>query len=274
MIGKHPELAVMKAPFMASGMFRWSVITMIMAAAVALVYVFEIAPKMRNKQAVRARAALGQNPWTPGKPKGPEVRYDGVLDKARDGTPLGEEDEPYRTLVRHIGTAKPDAPKQPWVTVDYPLFARHASELRGETVRITAMVVHTTPLRLDRPEGGVEWIHRTYLVDLSGDEGYVVDSTEPPPLFQRHALWGADAVFLKMATYEGQSGAKTAPFFVARQVRLVHESMAKDAVNMGTLIMGAAVMAVFAAIYFSARVRTRTPKAPKDPEPVPLAKKL
>ncbi len=266
--------AVAKAPLWAKREFRWLVIVAIMTLSVVAVVVFEIAPKMKDRGIARVRDVVsGKDAFVPGQPKSNEVLFDGVLDKAKDGLPTDAWDLPWCTVVKHLSTTKEEKFASSPLRVDYRHFAKYADELRGKAVRVTGLLVHSSPLRVERPEAGVEWIHRTYLVDLSGEEGYVVDHLRPPPPVDRRAVVSMDAMFIRMGTYGGGDGVKTAPMLVGYNLREVIEARTTDTWNMGTLAVGLAVMGVFAVILLSARLWRKEP-APMHARPVAIEKQL
>jgi hypothetical protein len=141
--------------------------------------------------------------------------------------------------------------------------------MRGETVKILALFLTSNPIRVDAAPGGVNFIHRTYLSDLSGSEGYVVDLLEPPGDLAKKTLVGLDAVFLKLATYEGKNGPVQAPLFLGKSLRTVKERMAEGpAANLsGGVILGVAIglmvlMLVLTSLMFRKSSKAPGPKGP------------
>ena len=246
-----------KIPMWATREFRWLIIIVVMSLSILAVLIFEIAPMTRAERppvpgAADPAALLPGEPAA--SPGAKEVRFDGILEKVKDSTPIEDQDQPYRTLVRHLARIRPEALAREARRIDYGTFTRTPSEVRGATTRILALFLESMPLRLDPPEGGVEWLHRTYLMDLSGSEGFVVDLVEPPPAVERRQLVSTDGVFLKIASYEGRKGSVQAPFFLGRSLRLVKEARHFNVWNVGSLIVAVAVLSVVAAIYMTMRL--------------------
>src|SRR5262249_15848760 len=100
------------------------------------------------------------------------VKYEGVLAKVKDGTPIDDQDEPYRYLIRSLSRMDAAQLAKETKTVDYKYYSKMPVEMRGETVKILALFLTSNPIRVDAAPGGVKFVHRTYLMDLRGDEGY------------------------------------------------------------------------------------------------------
>lgn len=248
-----------------------------MAVSTLAVYIFEIAPMLRGGGApdrpLRVPGPGNYVPKTAAAANEPKtVEFDGMLEKAKDSTPIKETDEPYNYLVRHVAKTDTEVLGKQAKRVDYALFSRIPSELRGQTARVMAMFVYSDPIRLHHAPGGVEWVYRTYLVDVSGTEGYVIDLIDKPPEIERRALVMTDAIFLKLGTYDGQRGPVQAPFLVGKALRPVKEVVKADSIDVGVVIV--AVLAVVASAVFTvwiirgARIRTK-PATPPPAERSP-----
>lgn len=214
--------------------FRRLLLVGIMGVAVLGVLIFDIGPKLTQRYE-REPKAKNPNAFVP-KPWGPdgrhELKYEGVLDKEQDGTPIDAQDEPYQYLVRSISRMDSAQVAKDAKAVDYQYYSKMPVEMRGQTVKLLALFLTSSPLRVDAAPGGVHFVHRTYLSDLSGSEGYVVDLIEPPPEdMARRTLVRLDAVFLKLGTYEGKKGPVQAPLFVGRSLHTVKEHTADSAVT-------------------------------------------
>jgi hypothetical protein len=254
-----------KKPLMATREFRWFLIAASVGFAALAVIIFEIVPKMRAAEAVSATMQAGAAHFKPraaGSADAPrEQRFDGFLDKAKDQTPIEIQDDTYFYLVRHLAKADAGAISKDAKRVDYKYFADVPSELRGQTVRLNALFLKTSALRLDQKQGDVEWIYRTYLTNGNGTEGFVVDFLERPPrLEERRDLVSMDAVFLKLGTYEGSKGPMQAPFFVGKSLRRVEGAAATSSVSFGTMVIGVAVVSGLLMVLLSIKIWTRSPE--------------
>jgi hypothetical protein len=200
-------------PTWATREFRRLLIVGVMGCAVIGVLVFDIAPKFSQKP-VKAVKAPGPDAYiphaaTPGETA--SLKYEGVLENVKDGSSIDDQEEPYKYLVRSLARMDAAHLSKEAKSVDYSYFSKLTGELRGQTVKILAMFLQSNPIRVDGAPGGVNFIHRTYLMDLSGDEGYVVDLLEAPGDLEPRTLVGLDAVFLKLGTYESKRGSPRVP---------------------------------------------------------------
>ena len=154
-------------------------------------------------------------------------------------------------------------------SVEYPYYSKLPAELRGQTVKVLALFLASNPIRVDGAPGGVNFIHRTYLMDLSGNEGYVVDLLEAPGELEARTLVGMDAVFLKLGTYESKKGSIQAPLFVGRSLRVVKERMAADPVARlsGGAVAAAGAVAMLVILGLTTWMfRKSSPKRPAPPQ--------
>jgi hypothetical protein len=257
-------------PTWATGEFRRSLLLFVMGFAVIGWLVFDVAPKFGRKPE-RAQKVQGPNDYVPQAAVPGEVRpmkYEGVLDKVKDGTSIDDQEESYQYLVRTLARMEPAVLSKEAKSVDYPYFSKLTPELRGQTVKILAMFLQSNPIRVDGAPGGVNFIHRTYLMDLSGNEGYVVDLLEPPGELEARTLVGMDAVFLKLGMYESKRGSVQAPLFVGRSLRVVKERVASDPVSqlsgMSLAVIGTTVMLVLLAL--TSLMFRKGPKRPAPPQ--------
>ena len=256
-----------KAPFWATRGFRRLLGAVVLAGAVPAVVIYEIIPE---REAIRAKAkAERAAETTPPPPGPPAVKVEGV----KDGTPIGEFDEPYRDVVRYLQGTIPGVLAKESRRIGYPLFQSSPGGQRGRVVRLLALYLKTDPIRPDPPIDGVEWIYQTYLADPSGEEGYVVDLIERPPDIRRRALTATDAVFLKLGTYENKKGVVQVPYFLGRGLTEVHDKGEADVWSGGGAILVAlATLAVLGVMLLSFRAsragpprRLALPKTPKPP---------
>src|SRR5438034_405464 len=162
--------------------FRRFVIGAEMGLAVIGVMVFQIAPKLSERPG-KAEKAVDPNAFVPkpavaGAPA--EMKFEGMLDKVKDGSSLDDQDASYQYLVRSLSRMDAAQVSKDAKTVDYQYYSKMPVEMRGQAVQILALFLTSNPIRVDAAPGGVKFIHRTYLSDLSGKEGYVVDLLEPP----------------------------------------------------------------------------------------------
>ncbi len=249
----------MRVPFWATPNFRWLVIGVVLSISVMVVFVFEIIPSL-NSRAKRPNTGLAPLPEGPRR-----IVFDGVLDKAKDGTPIDMTEEPYVRLVRHMQTTKPEDLDKGAKEYAYGHFSASPDRLRGETVKVIAILGDSYPLRLDKPIEGQEWIYHTIVVDLSGSEGYVFDltdydpATNPLPKFPPRSLVVVEGIFLKNATYpavgeDGKDVTRTAPFFVGKRLVPFHEKTAAAGTNLNMLVIALAGASVILVIFLSVRV--------------------
>jgi hypothetical protein len=220
---KTPLPADFRPPMWATKEFRRALLMGLMGCAVIGWLVVDIAPKF-NQKPVRAVRPVGPDTYVPraaAPGQDTPVRYEGVLAKVKDGTPIDDQDEPYQYLVRALARTEPATLAKDAKSVDYAYYSKLTEELRGQTVKVTALFLQSNPIRVDGAPGGVNFIHRTYLMDPQrGDEGFVVDLLEAPGELEPKSVVGIDAVFLKLGTYEGKKGAVLAPLFVGKSLHL------------------------------------------------------
>lgn len=237
--------------------FRWLIGGAFLLLGFMAVLIFEVGPALRKRemQSVRQSPA-GPNAFVPGH-KREQPPFDATLAETQDGVPIDAWDPAYTTLASRVSKAAPGEISKGALDVDYSHFAAHPAELRGRAVNVMALMAHHTPLRIEGAarDDTVQWVHRSYLVDLSGKEGYVVDCIEPLPPVERRGLVAVEAVFLRMATYEAQGGTKTVPLFVGRSMRVVHEARGSGTLTMGALVAGCGVSAICVVFLLSRRVR-------------------
>jgi hypothetical protein len=267
---KAPLPPDFKPPFWGTKDFRRLVLGGVLGLAVLGVLVFDIGPMLNSRPARVKKSdpnAFVPQPALAGQPR--EVKFEGVPDKAKDGTSIDDQDEPYQYLVRCLARMDAAQLSKDAKSVDYPYYSKMPVELRGQTVKILALFLKSSPIRVDAAPGGVNFIHRTYLSDLSGSEGYVVDLLEPPAEdLASRSLVGMDAVFLKLGTYEGKKGPVQAPLFLGKSLHLVKERMAADSVaNVpGWVVVSVAAGSMVVMLLITARMfRKSKPAAPKGP---------
>jgi len=268
-----PNLAT---PFWATRGFKFLVVSGVMAVALLAVLVFEIGPLMmgRVKPSEKTAKHSGPRAFVPRQtaelPPGEMLPFEGMLQKSKDGTPLdlteGTATEPYLYLVRTLAKVDGSSLSKDFKWVDYPLFGQVPDQIRGLSVRVEGLFLTSNPIRLEKEVNGIEWVYRTYLSDMSGQEGYVVDLLDrPSEKLKKRTPIGTDAVFLKLGTYEGNKGQVQAPFLVGKSLRVMHESAGTQASNAGTLVVGLAVGAVLLALYLTQRNWSR-PVLKKGPD--------
>lgn len=261
-----------KPPFWATRDFRLLVIGVVMGLAVISIMVFDIAPKLTERPGKAAKAvdpnAFVPKPAVAGAPV--EMKFEGMLDKVKDGTPLDDQDAAYQYLVRSLSRMDAAQIAKDAKSVEYQYYSKMPVEMRGQTVKIMGLFLRSNPIRVDAAPGGVNFIHRTYLVsDVSGSEGYVVDLLEPPGDVADRALVKMDGVFMKLGTYEGMKGAVQAPLFVGKSLHLVKEPrMAADVMSRmstGAILLIAAASMLAILLLTSRIFRKAKPPAPKGP---------
>ncbi len=178
--------------------------------------------------------------------------FQGMLRNVKDYTPLNEEifnEQGYQEVLDYLKTAKPEDLKQSVKGVNYNNYFADTQKLRGEVVTIIGLIIRTGPVRLPKPvsgtSGNIEFMYRTYLVDTSGTEGYVIDLVEKPGKFEfRKDVVKVKGIFYKMVTYEGKKGnEKEVPLSIGIRLEpFINEFQAarssmKDAVTIIALIM-------------------------------------
>ncbi|MBV8879321.1 MAG: hypothetical protein JO332_05130 [Planctomycetaceae bacterium] len=259
-----------RPPQWATREFRRLLLVGIMGCAVIGVLVFDIAPKFSEKP-VKAVKAQGPDAYVPQAAAPGEVRpvkYEGVLEKVKDGTSIDDQDESYQYLVRALSRMEPAHLAKEAKSVDYPYYSKLSGELRGQTAKVLALFLQSNPIRIDGAPGGVNFIHRTYLMDLSGTEGYVVDLLEAPGDLEPRTLVGMDAVFLKLGTYESKRGSVQAPLFVGKSLRVVKERMAAGPVAglSGTMIAAVGAVLMLTILMLTSFMFRKGPKRPAAPQ--------
>jgi hypothetical protein len=267
---KAPLPPNFQPPTWATKEFRRSLLLVLMGVAVIGWLVVDIAPRFTQKPTRAAKAqdpnAFVPQPAAAGAAR--EVKFEGVLEKVKDGTPIDDQDESYQYLLRFLARAETAHLNKEAKSVDYSYYSKLPAELRGQTVKILALFLQSNPIRVDAAPGGVKFIHRTYLMDLSGNEGFVVDLVEPPGDLESRTLVGMDAVFLKLGTYESKKGSVQAPLFLGKGLHVVKERMAADPVSnlSGGVVAGAGIAMMLAILALTARMfKKSAPSAPRPP---------
>lgn len=264
-------------PFWAKKEFRTLLLVGVMGSAVIAVLVFDIAPRFTQKYVPTAKPvdpnAFVPKPAAPGEVR--ELKYEGMLAKVKDGTPIDEQDEAYKYLVRSLARMDAESLAKEAKPVDFPYYSKLPAELRGQSVKIKALFLASNPIRVEGGPGGVNFIHRTYLMDsIRGNEGFVVDLQEAPGDLSSKTVVSMDAVFLKLGTYEGKLGPVQAPLFLGKSLRVEKERMAADpisSVGNGTII-GVGLATMLAILWLTSRMfRKSGPTLPKKPEGPTLA---
>ncbi|HAK93948.1 MAG TPA: hypothetical protein DCM87_02785 [Planctomycetes bacterium] len=262
--------------------FRWLVLILVMAAAALAVIIFEIVPMMetrarrdtaRVEEGFDAALPAGESPIDPGDP-----RRTGMLAGVEDGKEIENSSPQYRALVAYLSAAAPEAIAKEAAPVEHSLFTIAAESLRGRAVRIRGLYLDSFAIALESKAGGVEFVYRTFLIDPSGNAGYVVDYIAPPPRFERRALVETEALFFRLGTYEGRRGPKASPHFVGRELRELGEAPAAFlGEETSTWYLGAlfalCLLLLTAWFFFQwhlarrSRMRRLPPKAPPPPAP-------
>jgi len=257
-------------PFWATRNFRLLLLFGVMGLAVMGVMVFQIGPAL-SQRASRVKP-VDPNAFVPksvvaGEPR--EVKYEGVLDKVKDGSSIDDQEQPYQYMIRALSRMDAAQLTKDAKNVDYSYYSKMPVEMRGQTVKIRALFRQSNPIRVDGAPGGVNFIHRTYLTDMSGDEGYVVDLLEPPGELASRSVVAMEAVFFKLGTYEGKKGPVQAPLFLGKGLYTLKEPrMATDfmAGRSAGMILGVAVGLMCLMLFLTSRIfKKAKPPAPKGP---------
>ncbi len=210
-----PErIAGLKLPFTATPRFRFLVGAGVVVGAGLLVFLL--------------RVLLGAEPDFGGKPDfggttppaapipdgAPRIPFDGLL--GADGG-LDDQSDGYLAVVSHLlrepqsGAARIVSP----VAVTMQSLREESAAFRGEMVRVEGLFLHSSPVRLEKKRGEVEWIHRTFLVDQGGKECCVIDLIERPRAAPRETVQ-TDAVLVRLSRYEAVRGPVEVPHLVGR----------------------------------------------------------
>ncbi len=237
-------------------MFLLAGVTVFAALAVLI---FEIGPKMRRGRVVAEQAKLtGADVFVPraANDETPQLLpFEGVPQKAKDGTPLDLAEEPYLYLVKSLAKIDGSALSKDSKRVEYAHYGQVPDQLKGRSVKVTGLFLASNPIRLDKEMNGIEWIYRTYLVkDMRGEEGYVIDLLERPEKVKKNDMVLAHAVFLKLGTYEAKRGQAQAPFFLGKSLKVLPGTSGSEASNAGTLVVGLALGSVLLALYLTSRM--------------------
>jgi hypothetical protein len=253
-------------PFWATRNFRLLLLAGVMGLAVMAVMVFQIGPALNQRPTREKKAdpnAFVPKPLAEGEAR--QVKYEGVLDQVKDGSSIDDQEQPYQYVVRALSRMDAAQLSKESKNVDYQYYAKMPVEMRGETVKITGLFLQSNPIRVDAAPGGVNFIHRTYLVsDVSGGEGFVVDLLEPPGDLPHRQLVTLDAVFFKLGSYEGKKGPVQAPLFLGKSLRTLKERTADGpAANLGGgVILGVAIGMMFLMLFLTSRMFKKPAKAP------------
>jgi hypothetical protein len=217
-----------KAGFAATRQFRLLVISLTLAVSLVVVWIFEIGPLLSGRLPPSSAERRHAGPEPVADAGAARIPFDGLLQAVKDGTPFDEADRSYRHLLGCIERAGPEALPGKGRRVGYRKILEAPALYRGQSLRVAGLYVHSDPIRIGAPvsafpprpprggDGGREWVHRTYLVDPGGDEGYVVDLLERPA-FDLRSLVSVDGIFLKLAAYQGRKGPLRAPFLLGRE---------------------------------------------------------
>ena len=267
---KAPLPPNFQPPMWATRNFRLSLTFIVIGLAVVAVFIFDIGPKLTKVKTVKDLAKKADpNAFVPPPAgTGGDVKFEGVLQKVKDGTSIDDQEEAYQYLIRFLSRADASQLAQGSKTVEYPTYAKMPVEMRGYTTKISALFLQSNPIRVDGAPGGVNFIHRTYLSDLSGKEGYVVDLLEPPGELALTTVVTLDAIFFKLGTYEGKKGSVQAPLFLGKSLRVVKERMADTVVSKmsGGVMLGVALGTLIVMIAVTSLMfRKSKPPAPKSP---------
>ncbi|MEK7865501.1 MAG: hypothetical protein AAB434_02380 [Planctomycetota bacterium] len=238
----------LQVPFWATPSFRWLIIFAVMFLGLVVVLVFDIVPKMQGK------LKRTTPPPTPLDPRVHAIRFDGVLNTVKDGTPIDMGERAYQYLVRHLESTDPESLAKAAREVSYVHFGNQPNDLRGETLQVQALLVDKYALRLDPSVGGREWVYRVILANPFGNEGYTIDLLDAPPEIERKALVQVEGIFVKNATYETKDEVKTVPFFLGRRMTLVTHRTATSGADMEPWIVGIGSAAAVLFVLFSIRV--------------------
>jgi hypothetical protein len=186
--------------------------------------------------------------------------FEGMLDDVKDNTPLDDKmfkEKGYAYLVHYLSSVKQEDLKQRSRVLTYDDFLVDSDNMRGQFVAITGLIIKSGPVRLPAPlPGGLDIIYRSYIVDPSGSEGYIVDTIEKPADFAlRRDLVRVYGIFYKIATYEGKKGSLDAPLTLGIKVVRIQEAMAaaSDSTE-NTMIALVAVIVVLVVGYFIVRL--------------------
>jgi hypothetical protein len=260
------------APFWASRLFRWNLVLCSLIISIVAVWFLVLEPKRVAKEREEERKAFGAEKYAPRDPNAArEVRFDGMLDKVADDLPPEVRDEPYRYLVKHLGTIDPARLAAMAKEVDYQMLMERPAEARGLTVRLRLQFWKAPdgPVRLNPPVGGFETTTRAFLaLPDAPKEVYIVDFVEPPPDIEKETPVVLDAVFLRRVRYERADRPgefHQAPLFVSRHIAKVQPPKAPS----GYRFLGVAILLGVGLFGFLIILTVKTWMAARAGGPVP-----
>src|SRR5687768_294584 len=141
-------------PFWATKEFRRFLLVGFMGTAVIAWVIFDIAPKFTNRPTRTVKTDPNGFVPQPAAPGAPTVmKFEGVLDKVKDGTPIDDQDEPYQYLVRSLSRMDAALVAKDAKAVDYKYYSKMPVEMRGETVKILGLFLQSNPIRVDAAPG-------------------------------------------------------------------------------------------------------------------------
>jgi len=158
----------------------------------------------------------------------PRLPFDGLLggtgaDPVR-ATPLEEQTAGYGAvldfLTRHangpVNGLVIGPPALPAPPVGMTTLRTSPAKFLGSTVRVQGFLLHSSPIRLDKPRGGIEWVHRTFLVDDGSEECCVIDLIERPKAAPR-SLVRATGILVKLSLYDAVRGIVEVPHLMGSE---------------------------------------------------------
>jgi hypothetical protein len=150
-----------------------------------------------------------------------------VLSNVQDHTPLNDElvsEQGYQEVLDYLKNTKPQELKESGNHLDYNDYFTDPKKFRGEIMSLSGLIIQTDQIRLSKPvSADTNFIYRTFLVDPSGTEGYVIDLVKKPDNFTlRRDLVKTKGVFYKIVSYESRKGkVKEVPLFLGIQLESV-----------------------------------------------------
>jgi hypothetical protein len=152
-----------------------------------------------------------------------DLKWEGALKNVKDFTKPDESEFGYKYL---LGTIRRMREFPHASTISYKNLVNQASLYRGEFVKIMGIVARITPIKL----ASQQMIYRIYIVDPSGEEGFICDLLEKPSSIrssEEEGILHADlietkGIFYKIVSYEAKDGSiARLPLIIAKSAQKV-----------------------------------------------------
>jgi hypothetical protein len=174
-------------------------------------------------------------------------QVESALQGVKDFTRPDENESGYKYLVDYL-TNNPSINAQ-YGNLSYKDAISNPARLRGKFVKVIGLVARITPIRFTDEQ----FIYRLYLVDTSGDEGFICDVLTKPALKSSEdaGLAYADisevqGIFYKVAEFLSKRNIQAkVPFIVGKVAKRVDTSTAKKQMSpYGILAVGVGLLCI------------------------------